>query len=194
MICRENPQGAISGRQLGEAAHRLVANSLQSSHRNYGGRDAMHSAPTAEGGLLGPPPPSYRPTHYAGHDRYSHTVDQNHPGHGYGRPYSSSYAGPRNFYPPFAPPPGFSHNADRQSRPSGRAYSQPYNAYGANQPYGAGGQRMQQYEFYGGPAAGRNRQFAGRGGHWNSQHRVNSYSALDRPAGTRAPPSRYGRN
>lgn len=69
---RNYPQGAISGRQLGDAAHRLVANSLQLKPDRNSYSDQMPGTPPVYNAAYGPRPGSYR------NDRY-------HPGQGRGR-------------------------------------------------------------------------------------------------------------
>ncbi|KAM1012341.1 hypothetical protein ACFX13_043211 [Malus domestica] len=57
---RQNPAGAISGRQLGAAAHRLVVNSLQAKTDSNGYGNHMHShRPSYAEPQYYPPPPSY---------------------------------------------------------------------------------------------------------------------------------------
>ncbi|XP_031117117.1 5'-3' exoribonuclease 3 isoform X1 [Ipomoea triloba] len=69
---RENGRdntGAMTGRQLGEAAHRLVANSLQikADRGDYG--DHRYGPPTSYPGAYGPPLQSYQTNRYNGHEQ-----------------------------------------------------------------------------------------------------------------------------
>ncbi|XP_077231138.1 5'-3' exoribonuclease 3-like isoform X2 [Tasmannia lanceolata] len=93
---RQNPPGTISGRQLGEAAHRLVVNSLQvQTERNGSGQ--MHTRPSYDG--VSPHHSNGRHhsqerrtfrAEYSGHeDRYTHPTVQNHTNHGYEQSYAS---------------------------------------------------------------------------------------------------------
>ncbi|XP_043713419.1 5'-3' exoribonuclease 3-like isoform X2 [Telopea speciosissima] len=120
---RRNPPGTISGRQLGEAARRLVVNSLQVK-RYTNGREQIHAqSPPYAVGTYGAPPSTYangggyhnlehqrggyhnlehqrtaRPgVNYTNHSsRFSPTTSvKNHSDHGYGQPYA----------PPAAPNP-----------------------------------------------------------------------------------------
>ncbi|XP_043711548.1 5'-3' exoribonuclease 3 isoform X2 [Telopea speciosissima] len=107
---RQNNPG--TGRQLGEAAHRLVANTLQLKRDTNRG-DRMHASPQSyPAGMYGAPPSTYADGGYhslehqrtarTGADytsqsgRFTHmTSVQNHSDHGYGQPYG----------PPAAPNP-----------------------------------------------------------------------------------------
>ncbi|XP_057720516.1 5'-3' exoribonuclease 3 isoform X1 [Arachis stenosperma] len=66
---RRNPPGSISGRELGDAAHRLVANSLQAKGANNGYRYPING-----------PPPSYAPP--MAHQRLPPYNYESHPGYG----------------------------------------------------------------------------------------------------------------
>ncbi|KAJ4965515.1 hypothetical protein NE237_017364 [Protea cynaroides] len=105
---RQNPSGSITGRQLGEAAHRLLVNSLQVKRDSSG--DRIHASPQYyAAGMYGAPPATYanggyhnmehqrtaRPAaDYNSHSgRMTHTTSvKNHPDHGYGQPYASPAA------------------------------------------------------------------------------------------------------
>ena len=70
---RHNPPGTISGRQLGEAAHRLVANSLQVKTDYNGHGNQMHGHPPSYAGAqYYPPQPSY--TNHRFHDQGHHRM------------------------------------------------------------------------------------------------------------------------
>ncbi|KAJ8427071.1 hypothetical protein Cgig2_008940 [Carnegiea gigantea] len=201
---RPNPPGSISGRQLGDAAHRLVINSLQmrADQTGYGNQmQAMHAAayvPAAYG-----PAVQHPDNGYPGHDygrmmppQGGYSVS----GHGpppmarvpsYGRPNSqhlgSSYSAPRGaasvpgYYPPGPP----------QSGPS--RYSSGHGAYhdqsghrGSHQgyqSYGAGG-----YNQWGGGPQSNN--FSGGYGYSSQQRGNNRFSSLNRGSDQRGPPNR----
>ncbi|KAF8410468.1 hypothetical protein HHK36_002997 [Tetracentron sinense] len=101
---RQNPPGISSSRQLGEAAHRLVVNSLQVKTD-----DRMHAPPPYDVGVYGTTPSPYPSgryhhqdyhgmvpprTDYPAHgNRFAHpTTVRNHADHGYGQPYASTAA------------------------------------------------------------------------------------------------------
>ncbi|KAH9693303.1 5'-3' exoribonuclease [Citrus sinensis] len=80
---RHNPHGTISGRQLGEAAHRLVANSLQHmkvDRNGYG--DRMHGSPLPYAAApYVPPVPSYQEygVYDQGYNRFSQPRTDSYP-------------------------------------------------------------------------------------------------------------------
>ncbi|KAA8537533.1 hypothetical protein F0562_027141 [Nyssa sinensis] len=57
---RQNPPGTISGRHLGEAAHRLVANNLQLKADQNGYGDQMYTPSSSYAATRGPPFSSYQ--------------------------------------------------------------------------------------------------------------------------------------
>ncbi|KAM3199789.1 5'-3' exoribonuclease 3 isoform X1 [Capsicum annuum] len=77
---RSHPRGAMSGRQLGEAAHRLVLNSLQKkedrgghddyrrTHNGQGHSDYMHAQPVSYPAARGPPILSLQTQRYNVHE------------------------------------------------------------------------------------------------------------------------------
>ncbi|XP_042515437.1 5'-3' exoribonuclease 3-like isoform X2 [Macadamia integrifolia] len=56
---RRNPPGSISGRQLGDAAHRLVVNSLQVKRYTNGGDQIHAQSPSYAADMYGAPPSTY---------------------------------------------------------------------------------------------------------------------------------------
>ncbi|KAK2971467.1 hypothetical protein RJ640_020873 [Escallonia rubra] len=66
---RQNPPGTVSGRQLGEAAHRLVVNSLQYKTDRNGYGDQMYAPPPPYGATYAPPLPSYHSNRHHDQDR-----------------------------------------------------------------------------------------------------------------------------
>uniref|UniRef100_A0A2P2M100 5'-3' exoribonuclease n=1 Tax=Rhizophora mucronata TaxID=61149 RepID=A0A2P2M100_RHIMU len=110
---RQNLPATISSRHLGEASHRLIANSLQLKVDRNESRYPMHVQPPPYAAVpFVPPPPSYsNGLHDPGHHRvvqprmeFSHANHQqsfnprNHNDHRYGQPYSLS-----NFNSPYNP-------------------------------------------------------------------------------------------
>lgn len=107
-LYRQNPPARFSGRQLGDAAHRLVANSLQmkvTDRNNFGNQ--MHAPPRSYASFsFGPPAPSYQNNRYRndkGNHRgnmrnrtdYHHSnpaIPRDHFDDGFGQPYVSSGA------------------------------------------------------------------------------------------------------
>lgn len=210
---RPNPPGSISGRQLGEAAHRLVINSLQvradqngfarspayaTASATYG---PVHSHPDnryygqEHGGMMPPPRAAYLG---AGHQRppAMGQIHQSQPYsspaslHQYGRPKSQSQmsdlsAAVQGYFPPGP------HRA--QYLPAGPAapvvpgayhHQSGYNGHQSGQSYGVGG-----YNQWGGRPQSHN---AGRGYGNSSQQGGNRFSSFDRGS-SRRPPSSRGR-
>ncbi|KAL2894460.1 5'-3' exoribonuclease 3 [Bienertia sinuspersici] len=190
---RSNPPGSISGRQLGDAAHRLVINSLQVRVDQNGYAKSSAYANTSV--------PPYTPDnhgYYAPNTGYSLApgqhqppavppIYQSRPHHQYGRPNSqnqrSNYAAPvHGYYPP----------GPHQSRvphppvgPRAPIVPVPYH-HQSGQSYGVGG-----YNQWGGRPQLHNAN-AGRGYGRGSQHGGNRYAAFDRGS-NRRPPSSRGR-
>ncbi|PRQ27182.1 putative transcription factor interactor and regulator CCHC(Zn) family [Rosa chinensis] len=198
---RQHPPGAISGRQLGDAAHRLVVNSLhvKANSNGYGNQMPAHQ-PYAE-------PPYYPPrASYASNGSY----DQGH----------HSMAPPRTFQHPQVQhqnsyhPPNRPHS-QHYERNSGHSYYQSARhqnggiAYpqrpitpappGVNPgPYPVGYNNYQSYQQAGPPgyqgidAWVPPPQNMGRG-YGRPQQSGNPYSGLDRRGNRRPPPSQHGR-
>ncbi|XP_050363454.1 5'-3' exoribonuclease 3 isoform X2 [Argentina anserina] len=198
---RPNPPGSISGRQLGDAARRLVVNSLHGKANNngYGNQMPAHQAAYAE-------PPYYPPhTSYASSGRY----DQGH----------HSIAPPRTFQHPQAQHqnshhPPTRHHSQHYDRDSGHTYHQSsrhqnggvaypqrpitpisgvipgpypvaYNNYQSHRPAEPPG--YQGVDAWVPPP-----QNVGRG-YGRPQQSGNHYSGLDRRGNRRPPPSQHGR-
>ncbi|KAL3514752.1 hypothetical protein ACH5RR_027469 [Cinchona calisaya] len=98
---RHNPVDLVSGRQLGEAAHRLVANSLQVKQDRNGFNDGMYVSPPIHSVAYGPPRMPYRkdkyhgqepimPQHSTGYSAQGYV--RSHHAHGYRQPYTSPAA------------------------------------------------------------------------------------------------------
>lgn len=109
IFSRPNPPGAISGRQLGDAAHRLVVNSLQVRGADRTGHNNWQTPPlshTAQPYIPGQPPPhshrDYRSRDQAvdyrmppgGRPNYSqghHNTARGHQDHGYRQPLAGQH-------------------------------------------------------------------------------------------------------
>ncbi|XP_063949470.1 5'-3' exoribonuclease 3 [Daucus carota subsp. sativus] len=212
---RNNPPGAISGRQLGDAAHRLVANSLQiKKDRNVDGDHYGHPPYVTTHG------PAFHPNQtlrHHGQEQYRmvppaypegrHMLPNSVPGHSqydrsYNQPYaSSSTRHPNNWHrPPLDqsrdyPPQVYHSQGSHQNRhvyqPRG-----PLHAVQAPPPIAAGVPFYQQvgYQAYGG--ANYHHQNGGpptvnpRVGRDYGRHQQfgNQFSALDISRGVRRPP------
>ncbi|XP_057973124.1 5'-3' exoribonuclease 3 isoform X2 [Malania oleifera] len=72
---RQNPPGTISGRQLGEAAHRLVINTLQLKGNRNGLADHMHAPPPSYAAAMHRLPSASFPSNTY-HDRDQHRMFQ----------------------------------------------------------------------------------------------------------------------
>ncbi|KAL3505385.1 hypothetical protein ACH5RR_035226 [Cinchona calisaya] len=95
---RHNPMDAVSGRQLGDAAHRLVANSLQVKADRNGVSDRMYVPPPTYPVAYGPPRMPYQndiyhgqeslmPRHITGYSAQSSV--RSHHDHGFRQTYAS---------------------------------------------------------------------------------------------------------
>ncbi|KAL9244105.1 hypothetical protein vseg_017913 [Gypsophila vaccaria] len=190
---RPNPPGSISGRQLGQAAHRLVINSLQTRGDHSGQVHAMA--------------PGYAPPYV----RSPIQPDMRYHGQDYGKmmpPPRAGYAGgihprhpavPQNHHQPYMPP--VPHHPYYPPEPAEQVYV-PRPAYHhqggyagqSHQSYGVGGynqwgrrpQNGNAGRGYGGSSS------AGRGYGGNPHPGGNSFSALGRGS-NRRPPASHGR-
>ncbi|XP_059636626.1 5'-3' exoribonuclease 3-like isoform X2 [Cornus florida] len=116
---RRNPPRAVSGQQLGEAAHRLVANSLQLRADRNGYGDHMYtSSPSYAATAHGPPLSSYQNNTYLGQEYYGMVP----PGTGY--PSSQSARGQY-----------WSSNPTNVQNHFNHIYVQPYASSAAHDPY-----------------------------------------------------------
>lgn len=188
-LSRPNPPGTISGRQLGEAAHRLVINSLQMRP------DQMGYHYGQDHGRMMPPTGSYPVGAYQRppaveqiHSSQPYTAPASH--QPYGRPnyqnQRSHVSAPRqgNYHynrPPHHPPAGPAAPVAPQ------AYYQPsgYSGHQGGQSYGVGG-----YNQWGGRPQSQN---AGRGYGNNSQQGGNRFSTFNRGQNRRPPSNNRGR-
>ncbi|PON70753.1 5'-3' exoribonuclease [Parasponia andersonii] len=243
---RHNSHGTISGRQLGEAAHRLVINSLQAKAESNGYGNQMHGRPPSYAGAqYYPSQPSY--TNHRFHDQGHHRMPPPravHPPegqyqssnrstseHGYNerRSYNERHASSGGRHPHNGSQsqyyernnrmaPRHSTNSRHLQYQSGtHHYVGPMYPNGptAQTPPGfvadadqSGYNQYQNYQSAG--VTGHQHQWRGDGGGWVSQPQVgpnvargyghpyqsgNQYSALDRRAHRRPPPTHgYGRN
>lgn len=96
---RHNPSGAVSGRQLGEAAHRLVANSLQVRADRNVINDRMYVPPPTYSVAYGPPRMLYQNDGFHGlepimpqHNTSAQSSVRSHHDHGYRQSYASQAA------------------------------------------------------------------------------------------------------
>ncbi|XP_077219682.1 5'-3' exoribonuclease 3 [Tasmannia lanceolata] len=218
---RQNPTRTISGRQLKEAAHRLVVNSLQvRTERNRGGQ--MHARSSYDG--VSPHysngrNPSQEDRYSVREERYAYPTVQNHSNHGYGQLHNSPsthHPYDRWAHPQYEPNYWQRDRRGRSHYPSSHqtgcypyqlhnrppaqtaltgAYIQPSgynNRHWAYELYGAG-QWPQQYNEYGNHVmVAVNHIGLDRG---YPQQLPNPYSVLDRGANRRLPPPPpgYGR-
>ncbi|XP_010244085.1 PREDICTED: 5'-3' exoribonuclease 3-like isoform X2 [Nelumbo nucifera] len=212
---RKNTPGSISGQHLGEAAHRLVINSLQSKMEQNGGHHRYNAPTYAAGGAsqngryhnqeyhrTAPPMADYPADRYA-----AATTVQSRPDHGYRQQYVSSAPQPHHQYerwtdpqyrsnwrPARDYPPGPFQHSGRPQYPPRPVVPVPPVAGPPVHP-GGGGYGHWGYQAY---EATAHNQWGGVrgappnhgeviGGHGHPQPSGNRYSALDR--GSRRPPS-----
>ncbi|XP_021771557.1 5'-3' exoribonuclease 3-like isoform X1 [Chenopodium quinoa] len=203
---RSNPPGSISGRQLGEAAHRLVINSLsvRADQSGYARAPAYATASAAYGPVNPHPGNSYYGQEHSGivpplRAAYPGPGHQRPPGVAqihHSRPYSSSASRPHHgargnlsapvqgYYPPGP------HQNGSQYSPAGPVAPVVPGAYHhqSGQSYGVGG-----YNQWGGRPQSHNAGRGGGRGYGNSsQQGGNRYSAFERGS-SRRPPSSRGR-
>lgn len=194
---RNNHQGAVSGRQLGDAAHRLVANSLHmKTDRNVNGDHyvrppyATSHGPTFPSNQTNGPHGqeySYKQPYASSSTRHPH--NQHHPQLDRNRGYPvQGYYSQGSHQNGFAYQPRGPHQAIRGPTPSsaGVPYYQQggYNNRGSYQSHGGGNYNHQG----GGPPTGNPR---GRD-HVRPQPYGNKFSALDKGTSRKPPPSGPG--
>ncbi|KAJ6773576.1 5'-_3' EXORIBONUCLEASE [Salix purpurea] len=210
---RNNTPGSIAGRQLGEASHRLVANSLQQRGDRNGYGNHMHARPPYIAASRGPPLSSYsnglhnqgphgmlRPRmdySHAGYPRSTGPRIPPHRDHEYVEPYAS--AGPNPSYNSRLPPqyesefhqnggPGYPHGpvAHISTGPTTYAFQGGYDAYPSRQSPGAGSHQQWGGRF---PPPSNHNSPRGFGHHQQSGNR---FSAMNR--GNKMPPQHGGAN
>ncbi|KAI4316915.1 hypothetical protein L6164_024844 [Bauhinia variegata] len=146
---RQNPPGALSGRQLGEAAHRLLVNSLQVKvdSNGYGNNGPPHNYVAPMGhpqpfpsyqnyesnpGYLVMPPLMPVPPHQ-GHPQFSSFAVRPSQQYGYDQPYS-----PQVYYP------HQSNSFERNNNPRPQTHS--YGRHNSSAAHGSGGSDRHGYQ------------------------------------------------
>ncbi|TKY57643.1 5'-3' exoribonuclease 3 [Spatholobus suberectus] len=167
---RKYPSGSISGRELGEAAHRLVVNSLQAKVDTNGYRHSHNGPPLSYPSPMDhrQPVPSYsyesRPGYVAMPPPISAPSLQ-------GRPQFAPYnavptAQQYGYNQPYPPPPGV-YNPRQQSNSYGRNdYQHPGSHYERNHHQGSGGSSRHGYQ----SGNNQNARFMNTQGAYNSHH------------------------
>lgn len=194
-LFRHNPQqGGLSGRQLGDAAHRLVANSLQlKTERN--GYDNQYPGPQPHTSSRGPPYPPYENNRHHGREQYRmappasthlghsseshhylpHSVPVHHQfDHSYGLPYASSAAhhNPSRHRPPLV----------KGELPVDQGRDYPPRGYYPSGPHPNGHVYQQHAPHHVAqrpPTIPAGAQFYQQGGGYNNRGNYQSYSATD---------------
>ncbi|XP_054818179.1 5'-3' exoribonuclease 3 isoform X2 [Prosopis cineraria] len=150
---RQNPPGSISGKQLGEAAHRLLANSLQLKVESNGHQHMINGELRPYAAPMGPP-----------HSLLPHPVYDSRSGyHGASRPVSTPPPQGPVLLPPYTPIPtqqyGYTqpypgpsmHDSHHQSNYYGRSNherprSHHYGRNNSSMAHGSGGSARQSYQ------------------------------------------------
>lgn len=149
---RQNPPGSVSGRHLGDAAHRLVSNSLQMGTDRYG-----YQTPT-DVHAQHPPGYGYNPPQYVPPIPYQH----------------GGYIAPHGAQGYAQPPPYQSRGGYQPRGPSGRFPSEPYQSQsrgGHHDSRGGGysGNQHQQQQQWHGQGGSEHNNPRGYGGQHNHQ-------------------------
>lgn len=215
---RQNPPGTMSGRQLGDAAHRLVVNSLQykavdaNGYANYGHAPPPYPGPLSwhqEQFVAAPPRSALHPPGFHQHPNATSSRDSHDYGHG--RPHSRPTAHPRGHernnssaslgngsHSRHANYPRGQYNGPSRYSPgpiqrppnvSGSyQYQEPYNSHHSSHVQGG---PPAQAQWRGGWTPRGN--YNHPRGYMGPQQSSNPYSALDRRGDRQPPPPGYGR-